>query len=195
MSPLPRVMFLVGACIPQSCLAGNLTAETTQPGFSRRKIRVHGRFSWKDGRQQKWQMSIVLSVPHQAASVRPSQLKCRQPRLSTLFHVLCRSSLQNISFAHTVPFVCSTYPCLSLNHRRLSALRGPALPACQAESPFSAFWQPFLWEAPVCSPLSQSLGWLGFFPVRLLGGKGTGTLESVLNAGSPSSQPLSAQWV
>ena len=53
LSPLPRVTFLVGACIHQSRLAGNLTAETTQHGFSRRKIRVHGRFSWKDGRRSR----------------------------------------------------------------------------------------------------------------------------------------------
>jgi len=137
-------------------------------------------------------MSVVLSVPLQAASVRPSQLKCRQLRLSTLFHVLCGSSFQNISwccaFAHTIPFVCSTYPCLSLSHKRLFTLQGSAFPACQDESALSLpSDSPSSVRHLSVHPCHSFWGWLGFFPVRLLGGKGTGTLESVLYAGSPSS--------
>ena len=77
----------------------------------------------------------------QAASVRPfteGQLWSVGSSVSTLFQVLCRSSFQNISwcyaFAHTVPFACSTYPCLSLSHKRLVALRGSVFLACQDES-------------------------------------------------------------
>lgn len=86
----------------QSCLAGNLTAEH-HPAWVLQKENQGAWEAQLEGRQ-----TAEMADVHRAFCATPGSfseaftLKCRQPRLSTLFHV-CRPLLQNISFAHTVP--------------------------------------------------------------------------------------------
>lgn len=63
LSLLPRVTFLVGACLPQSRLVGNLTAENPALVLQEEdqrawEVRLEG---WQT--EQKWQTSAVFSVP------------------------------------------------------------------------------------------------------------------------------------
>lgn len=144
LSLFPRVTFLVGACIPQSRLAGNLTAGN--PAWVLQKedqraweVQLEG---WQT--EQKWQTSAVFSVPWQAASERPFTA---QVWAAPSLHSVSRALLKLLPEQFLVLCFCS-YRSLCLQHLpmplsksqmslRPSRLCFPCLPG--QVSPFSAF--------------------------------------------------------
>lgn len=103
---------------------------------------------------------------------RPSHSSSVGSPVSPLFHVLCEAP-QNISFAHTVPLSAAPTRASLLNPELCSpALRGPALPALQAEVTPSLLLAAPSSRGTCLFTLVTVSGWLGFLPcVRLLGGK------------------------